>query len=342
MVHLSSRLLLALLLLLPAAAVAEPSAPGPAGAAARAGAAGVAGTWSQLGATQQRERVVAISLDFGPDGFPVFAYGWDDDERGTRIPVNVWNGESWIEVFHRTSQFPQSFAEFDLKARNENYYLGLKISASFGSVLNSGFEWRGSYAFHNQLFDYDIEANGDMVMLWISDRATGGSYPGTNNDLYVQRYLERGWSGYPAGPDFGEHIVLDTQLNTTASTVSSLRLKRAGAVPSSGEQQYLAAWVHDDALGVAHGDIAGGFTRLQLASEQAATVNLAVHEGNACAAYHPDAARGEVRVECSTCTAESCGTEWRSLGVAIEEVATVERLAVEVRFTLKNLISLLK
>ena len=35
-------------------------------------------TWNQLGKTLRRENTQAISLDYGPDGFPVFAYGWDD------------------------------------------------------------------------------------------------------------------------------------------------------------------------------------------------------------------------------------------------------------------------
>jgi|EP01046_Picozoa_sp_COSAG06_P032239 hypothetical protein len=298
--------------------------------------------WSQLGRTMSRERVTAISMDFGPDGFPVFAYGWNDTDaggnRGTRIPVMAWNGEDWIEVYHRTSQFPQGYHEFDLKARNGGYYLGLKIHYRYGSVLNSEFEWRGSYAFHNQLFDYEIEENGDMMMLWISSQATGGGYPGTNNDLSVIRYLERGWSGYPAGPDFGEQLVIDRQEPNATSTVSSIRIKSVGK-DSGGHPKYLSAWVHGEEMHLAQGSIRDGFTRLGLATEAAETVNVAVHGGQACAAYHPARGGGgggedqhEVVVECSACTVEGCDA-WRSLGIAIESAAVVERLAVEVVIT---------
>ena len=293
------------------------------------------GAWSQLGRTLSRERVTGISMDFGPDGFPVFAYGWNDTERGTRIPVMAWNGEEWIEVYHRTSQFPQGYHEFDFKARNGEYFLGLKIHYRFGSVLNSKFEWRGSYAFHNQLFDYEIEENGDMMMLWISDKATGGGYPGTNNDLSVIRYLERGWSGYPAGPDFGEQLVIDRQEPNATSTVSSLRIKSLGSRADGADPEYLVAWVHGAKLHLAQGNIADGFARLDLATESAETVNLAVHSGHACAAYHPAATaedRHEVVVECSACTAENCNS-WHSLGVAIESAAVAERLDVEVVMT---------
>ena len=47
---------------------------------------GGAGTWSQLGKTQQRENVQAISMDYSRDGFPVFAYGWDDPSLGNGTP----------------------------------------------------------------------------------------------------------------------------------------------------------------------------------------------------------------------------------------------------------------
>ena len=43
--------------------------------------------WSQVGEKMSRERVTAISMDFGPDGFPVFACGWNSTDVGTRIPV---------------------------------------------------------------------------------------------------------------------------------------------------------------------------------------------------------------------------------------------------------------
>ena len=324
-----------LLKLLPAAAaLALPGARGAAPAAA-ATPASAASTWSQLGHTMGRERVTAISMDFGPDGFPVFAYGWNDTDRGTRIPVMAWDGESWIEVFHRTSQFPQGYHEFDFKARNGGYYLGLKIHYAYGSVLNSQYEWRGSYAFHNQLFDYEIEENGDMMMLWISSEPTGGGYPGTGNDLSVIRYHERGWSGYPAGPAFGEQLVIDRQDPNATSTVTSLRIKSVGK-DASGHAEYLTAWVHGEELHVAQGSIRDGFARQGLATKAAETVNLDVNSKNgvACVAYHP-AEGGERRVvvvECADCTTEDC-SGWRSLGVAIDEAAVAERLAVEVVVT---------
>ena len=71
--------------------------------------------WQQLGDTRQSEQVTAISMSFDPDGLPVYAYGWTDGERGTRIPVVAWNGQMWVELYHRTSQFPQSYREFDFK-----------------------------------------------------------------------------------------------------------------------------------------------------------------------------------------------------------------------------------
>eukprot|EP00729_Bicosta_minor_P003261 gene3261-22127_t len=85
-------------------------------------------TWNQLGKTLRRENTQAISLDYGPDGFPVFAYGWDDPDmsNGTRIPVMAFNGKDFLEVYHRTSQFPQNYREFVFKAARNAYYLGLR------------------------------------------------------------------------------------------------------------------------------------------------------------------------------------------------------------------------
>ena len=86
---------------------------------------------------------------------------------------------------------------------------------------------------------------------------------------------------------------------------------------------------------LAQGNIADGFTRLDLATEAAETVNVAVHTGHACAAYHPASGaedRHEVVVECSECTVDTCNS-WQSLGVAIESAAVVERLDVEVVMT---------
>ena len=57
-----------------------------------------AATWSQLGKTQSRENVQGISIDYGPDGFPVFAYGWDDP--------GVQNGEHALHHPHYTATTP--------------------------------------------------------------------------------------------------------------------------------------------------------------------------------------------------------------------------------------------
>ena len=89
---------------------------------------------------------------------------------GTRIPVNAWNSKEWVEVHHRTSQFPQNYREFSLKAADNTYYLGLKVNSGMGSVLNGGVEWRGSWAFSNQHFDYEIEPHGDSTLPSSSSR----------------------------------------------------------------------------------------------------------------------------------------------------------------------------
>ena len=307
-------------------------------------------TWQQVGETLSRERVVAISLDFSPDGVPAFAYGWNDFDRGTRIPVMEWDGERWIEVYHRTSQFPQSYAEFDFKAANNNYYLGLKISDRLGSVLNGGREWRGTYAFHNQLFDYQIdEPSGDMTMFWISEVATGGGFPGTDNQLVAVRYAAEGWDSFPAGDAFGDLVEIDRQTpgtNSTVRGVSSLRIHKAGIsniTAANGEtkqvQSYVAAWVNDGTVNVATGSLEGGFARQELPDTAANTVNLAVGRVGlgsefACIAYNPTddlALEGEVRVACAT---EYGLGQWHRLGgVAIEAADVVDRLPVEIAIT---------
>lgn len=304
-------------------------------------------SWQQLGETLTRERVVAISLDFSGDGFPAFAYGWDDFERGTRIPVVEWDGERWLEIFHRTSQFPQSYAEFDFKSANNNYYLGLKISERYGSVLNGGREWRGSYAFHNQLFDYQVEEpSGDMIMFWISEAASGGGYPGTDNQLVAVRYAASGWDTYPASPAFGAQVDIDRQdpgSNSSARGVSSLRIHKAGNASftmngvTTMVQEYVVAWVNDGSINVAVGSLEAGFVRQSLPDAAGITVNLAVGGTGfgsqyACIAYHPtDGLGGEVRVACS---ADRGKGEWQRLGdVAIEAADIVERIPVEIAIT---------
>lgn len=278
-----------------------------------------AASWSQVGQTLSRERVRAISMDFGPDGFPVYACGWDDGERGTRIPVMAWNGQQWIEVYHRTSQFPQGYHEFDFKARNNAYYLGLRVNNQYGSVLNGAVEYRGSYAFHNQEYRYDIEPNGDMVMLWIS-RAETSSYPGTGDNLVLVKYLAGGWTGYPGGNTFGPQTVIDAQ--DAPGNITNLRLKNGPAV---GE--YITAHVKARKAYVHTGSLAG----LTLArTVDADTVNMAVERDVVCIAFHDPRGAAAVNVEC----ADGYGSNlWRELGIAIEEAALVERLAVETKIT---------
>jgi hypothetical protein len=212
-----------------------------------------------------------------------------------------------------------------VQARGNAYYLGLKISGSFGSVLNGAVEWRGSYAFHNQLFDYEIEPNGDMLMLWISHAPTNPSYPGTGDELVAVRYNASGWTGYPAVPAWGEQTVLDRQQQEGG--ISSLRFKH------NGEREYLAAWVNGAELKVVGGNLESGF--VERSSATADTVALGANgNGVACIAFHPAAATAAVEfgaVEVS-CAAEGLAA-WRTLGVAIAAAAVVERLAPEVVVT---------
>ena len=300
--------------------------------------------WSQVGDTMSRERVTAISMDFGPDGFPVFACGWNSLDVGTRIPVMAWNGQSWVEVYHRTSQFPQSYREFDFKIRNNAYYLGLKVHNQFGSVLNGAVEWRGSYAFHNQLFDYEIDERGDMTMFWISQRDSGGGYPGTNNELVIITYNASGWDGYPAGEEaFGEPVVIDRQNprpeNVTVDEISDIHIK--SVTTPAGVSSFILAWVNDGQISVASGTIAEGFTRISLPDTMADTVSLATHGEHACIAYHPlpeilptataSTEHGDVTVACADNYGR--GTWSRLPGNALTDADVVERLAVELTIT---------
>eukprot|EP01064_Diplonema_japonicum_P038627 TRINITY_DN941_c0_g1_i3.p1 TRINITY_DN941_c0_g1~~TRINITY_DN941_c0_g1_i3.p1 ORF type:complete len:368 (+),score=118.36 TRINITY_DN941_c0_g1_i3:73-1176(+) len=188
------------------------------------------GEWAQIGKAMPEERVTAVSLDFDPDGLPAFAFGFNQTGGGTVIPVMAWNGVEWEQDTRRVSQFPQGYHEFNFKVRNYVKYIGLKIHYRYGSVLNGAVEWRGSYAFHNDLFDYDIDSKGNMMMLWVSTQPTTSSYPGTDNKLVIERYSESGWTGYPSGPAFGPQTPVDKQ--TDKKKVTDVKLIRGANADS--------------------------------------------------------------------------------------------------------------
>eukprot|EP01060_Flectonema_neradi_P029895 TRINITY_DN423_c5_g1_i1.p1 TRINITY_DN423_c5_g1~~TRINITY_DN423_c5_g1_i1.p1 ORF type:complete len:365 (+),score=55.94 TRINITY_DN423_c5_g1_i1:89-1183(+) len=181
--------------------------------------------WSQMGDTTAHDRITAISMDFDFDTFPCVAFGYNVSDGRTNIPVVAWNGTGWVQEYERESQFAQGYHEFILKVRNNVKYIGLKIHYRFGSVLNGAVGYRGSYAFHNQLFGYDIDSQGDMVMLWISELATSPSYPGTDNNLVVIRYPQSGWVSYPAEDHFTDQIYINKQTET--ERVTDVKLIRA-------------------------------------------------------------------------------------------------------------------
>eukprot|EP01059_Diplonema_ambulator_P030137 TRINITY_DN504_c0_g1_i1.p1 TRINITY_DN504_c0_g1~~TRINITY_DN504_c0_g1_i1.p1 ORF type:complete len:366 (+),score=126.69 TRINITY_DN504_c0_g1_i1:644-1741(+) len=188
------------------------------------------GAWVQLGQTMHEENVTAVSMDFDPDGLPAFAFGYNESAGRTTIPVMAWDGVQWEEDTRRRSQFGQGYHEFDFKVRNSVKYLGLKIHYRFGSVLNGAVEWRGCYAFHNDLFDYDIDSKGNMVMLWVSTLPTDSSYPGTGNKLVLVTYAGAGWNQYPAGNAFGQQTPVAQQ--TQADRVTDVKIVR-GATDDS-------------------------------------------------------------------------------------------------------------
>lgn len=75
-------------------------------------------TWTQVGQTVSHSDVVAITMTTSPvNGLPLFAYGFEDPDRGTRVRVMDWDGEAWQIGFDRRSQFPQNYSEFDIKVR---------------------------------------------------------------------------------------------------------------------------------------------------------------------------------------------------------------------------------
>ena len=185
--------------------------------------------WTQMGKTTAHDRITAISMDFDFDNFPCVAYGYNISDGRTNIPVVAWNGTGWVKEAERVSQFAQGYHEFILKVRNNVKYIGLKIHYRFGSVLNGAVAYRGSYAFHNQLFGFDIDANGNMFMLWISEMATSPSYPGTDNKLVVITYPESGWTKYPAENHFTDQIHVNTQTDEKRVTdVKLIRGKQSG------------------------------------------------------------------------------------------------------------------
>ena len=195
-----------------------------------------AAEWVSMGKPAEHSNVTAISMSFDFDTFPSFAYGYNVSQGRTNIPVLAWNGTGWVEEYHRESQFAQGYHDFTFKVRNNVKYLGLKIHYRFGSVLNGAIGYRGSYAFHNQLFDYEIDANGDMFMLWISEAATTPSYPGTGNELVTIKYPESAWASYPAANHFDAQDHVADQTNT--SRVTDVKM-----VPGATKADFYGAYV---------------------------------------------------------------------------------------------------
>eukprot|EP01064_Diplonema_japonicum_P038629 TRINITY_DN941_c0_g1_i5.p1 TRINITY_DN941_c0_g1~~TRINITY_DN941_c0_g1_i5.p1 ORF type:complete len:385 (+),score=111.32 TRINITY_DN941_c0_g1_i5:54-1157(+) len=188
------------------------------------------GNWAQVGKAISASEVSAVSLDFSPDGFPAFAFGFYDPNHGTVIPVMAWDGTEWEEDSRRTAQIPQMYNEFSFKIRNMVKYLSVRIHSKYGSVMNGAFEWRGCYAFHNDLYDYDIDSKGNMMMLWVSTQPTTTNYPGTDNKLVVVKYDASGWYSYPASYSFGRLKKVDKQ--TDKKKVTDVKLIRGANADS--------------------------------------------------------------------------------------------------------------
>eukprot|EP01061_Rhynchopus_euleeides_P034255 TRINITY_DN57_c0_g1_i10.p1 TRINITY_DN57_c0_g1~~TRINITY_DN57_c0_g1_i10.p1 ORF type:complete len:363 (+),score=124.04 TRINITY_DN57_c0_g1_i10:58-1146(+) len=182
------------------------------------GAVALCSAWTQMGSKIHSNNVTALSLDFDPDGFPAFAYGYNVSAGRTNIPIQAWDGTEWVRETERVSQFQQGYHEFIFKVRNGIKYVGLKIHYRYGSVLNGAVAYRGSYAFHNQLFGFEIDGAGDMMMLWISESATTSSYPGTDNHLAIVKYPASGWTSYPAADHFEKQVVVAEQTDTKRVT----------------------------------------------------------------------------------------------------------------------------
>eukprot|EP00038_Savillea_parva_P015000 m.12634 g.12634 ORF g.12634 m.12634 type:complete len:402 (-) comp2965_c0_seq2:261-1466(-) len=285
-------------------------------------------TWTQLGQTVSQTNVVAVTITTDArTNEPVFAFGWEDAEHGTRVRVMQWNPvtTTWEVDFDRTSQFPQHYNEFDIKARGSRHYLALRISGKYGSVLNSGAHWAGCYAFHNGLVDFEIMADGDMIMLWHSLAPTNFDYPGTNGSLAFVRYAADGWSSYPAtntyGPlvdiarDDGNHAITGARLVFRKAADGYVSTNLVGAY-SQGGTITVVATVH----GMEAPSVIGTFP--------GDTVGLdANDQGHVCVAYH----RGDAAVHVSCLGPES--TTWTHLGMAIAGSSHGQKVRPEIVVT---------
>lgn len=238
-----------------------------------------------------------------------------------------------------------------LQARGEGHYLALRIAGKYGSVLNSGANWAGCYAFHNGLVDFEIMDSGDMVMLWHSTAGDGGGYPGTNGSLVLVEYAARGWTGYPALNAFGPLNSVAADTGSAGGPISGARLafrnRGLAKVPTNmvaAFSQGGAVTVLSTAAGIARPEVIGSFP--------GETVGLAVgggdptregsngnHSGatppmdaapesdHVCIAYHRGAAA--VHVSCLV----SGATEWTHLGEALTGASPGQRRRPEVVVT---------
>lgn len=162
---------------------------------------------------------------------------------------------------------------------------------------------------------------------------------GSSDELVLVPYAASGWDTYPANNAFGLPAVLDRE--TAVGDLQDMRLEEAQC---GHHQDYVAAWLNDGVLSAVAGSMAGGvfeFRRLADISGIAAdTLSIGTSCSDSassapptvCLAFHPadgGGGSGAVHVRC----ADGPLTSWADLGVAIEDGALVERLAVEVAVT---------
>jgi hypothetical protein len=273
--------------------------------------------WVAVGSTRGANRnVTALSLAVAPDGLPRYAYGFVESE-GTEIQLMAFDGKEWVEDYHHVSQYPQTYTDFRYRvAESGSNYLGLRIKCSLaegcGSVLNSGVEYRGSYAFANQLFDFDLDSKGDMTMLWISKTEPSASYPGTGGALETVQYAQSGWDDFPATNTYRNPKQLDTQED--ASPISAVRVQRL----DEGTGQVAAVWIHKSRVYASNVLPSSDLKPVSVGVPfQGTAIDMAVGvkrsgRPNLCVAAHTGSGNGEVTVRC----ANQDGTEggWQVVG----------------------------
>jgi hypothetical protein len=91
------------------------------------------------------------SLAIGPDGMPIVAW-IDEGIGGNEIYVRRWNGSAWIEM-------------------------GAGSATGSGGISNTNYAEIGP--------SLVIAANGTPILAWPDGSSSGGS----NNDIYIRRYL---------------------------------------------------------------------------------------------------------------------------------------------------------